>query len=258
VDSTNPQTWNRYAYVHNNPLSNIDPQGLDDCASWDQSCNGGGGAAGGPDLAWVGTFFGGQYSGSWTQMQLNNSLAQQFFGYLWYSLPAQQNPKAQGAAAETRYLDLTQYGWDPNWDKEQMYQWAQGVIGSNNTTVNGYTVSDNLALCTAWSESSFNPTAYNLGGGGAGSWGLFGTRTKSLTDINNIFHTDYSLQDVHNSADISTYVGTAYLSLAIYSYHGGDEAAGLYQAGDHTPGYAPKVINCVNSLNAGNGVNSFK
>ena len=31
VDMTNPQTWNRYAYVGNNPCSAIDPLGLADC-----------------------------------------------------------------------------------------------------------------------------------------------------------------------------------------------------------------------------------
>jgi RHS repeat-associated protein len=31
VDPGNPQTWNRYAYVNNNPLSYIDPFGLTDC-----------------------------------------------------------------------------------------------------------------------------------------------------------------------------------------------------------------------------------
>ena len=41
VDPTNPQTWNRYAYVMNNPLSFIDPFG-EDCY-WEGTCRGVGG-----------------------------------------------------------------------------------------------------------------------------------------------------------------------------------------------------------------------
>ena len=38
VDLTNPQTWNRYAYVANNPLSNVDPLGLDCTTASGESC----------------------------------------------------------------------------------------------------------------------------------------------------------------------------------------------------------------------------
>jgi RHS repeat-associated protein len=39
VDPTNSQSWNRYAYVLNNPLSNIDPLGLDTTAyQWIGNC----------------------------------------------------------------------------------------------------------------------------------------------------------------------------------------------------------------------------
>jgi len=35
IDPSNPQTWNRYAYVGNNPLSRVDPLGLDDGNPWE-------------------------------------------------------------------------------------------------------------------------------------------------------------------------------------------------------------------------------
>jgi RHS repeat-associated protein len=41
VDPTNPQSWNRYAYVGNNPLAFIDPLGLGTCDSPDNGLCGG-------------------------------------------------------------------------------------------------------------------------------------------------------------------------------------------------------------------------
>jgi RHS repeat-associated protein len=39
VDPSNPQSWNRYSYVTNNPLALIDPSGLDECAPGEHDCN---------------------------------------------------------------------------------------------------------------------------------------------------------------------------------------------------------------------------
>lgn len=38
VDPTNPQSWNRYSYVLNNPLSLVDAAGLNECAPDEHSC----------------------------------------------------------------------------------------------------------------------------------------------------------------------------------------------------------------------------
>jgi len=37
ADSTNPQSWNMYSYVFNNPLALVDPSGTDACDSFDDS-----------------------------------------------------------------------------------------------------------------------------------------------------------------------------------------------------------------------------
>jgi RHS repeat-associated protein len=62
VDSTNPQSWNRYAYVLNNPLALVDPLGMNDCAPGEHTCannNGGIPDEGGIDLFGANNFWDG-------------------------------------------------------------------------------------------------------------------------------------------------------------------------------------------------------
>lgn len=88
VDITNPQTWNRYAYLANNPLNKVDAKGLYDEEE-------------GPDLGWVGVFFGGGFSGIWGQNDLNDWETRQTFGNQYYDLP---NGTIQGhEAAEAAF-----------------------------------------------------------------------------------------------------------------------------------------------------------
>src|SRR5260370_40651393 len=43
VDPTNPQSWNRYAYVLNSPMNLVDPTGLGDCNVFNGTYEGSGG-----------------------------------------------------------------------------------------------------------------------------------------------------------------------------------------------------------------------
>ena len=50
VDPMNPQTWNRYGYVMNAPLNNIDPNGLAPCPNFQLECPASGDASVGIDI----------------------------------------------------------------------------------------------------------------------------------------------------------------------------------------------------------------
>jgi hypothetical protein len=48
IDPTNPQSWNRYAYVLNNPLAMVDPTGMDGgCGELGSGDDGSGDSGGG-------------------------------------------------------------------------------------------------------------------------------------------------------------------------------------------------------------------
>ncbi len=75
VDITNPQTWNRYAYVDNNPLSNIDPLGLDcNVVGSGESCGDSGtpfiSITSTPSSLWISGLFGGSGYGGVLRLQL--------------------------------------------------------------------------------------------------------------------------------------------------------------------------------------------
>jgi len=110
VDPTNPQSWNRYAYVTNNPVSMIDPLGLngDDGGGGDDS---GGGTGGEYNGSFGGTCL---MCGTSNYGQLLGKQALSFFGTgSFYDIPGNSGFGSNGAQQEARYVSIITNGWDP-------------------------------------------------------------------------------------------------------------------------------------------------
>ncbi len=125
VDITNPQTWNRYAYLANNPLNAIDPLGLkkycpspDGCA-WDVNESG---AAG---YGWGDGEFG-DYSGGWGEGAGNSleALWPVFLTGIWDVLGDIGDGGGGGGSASTPYTNPNPTGNGSNNDPYTFHTWV--------------------------------------------------------------------------------------------------------------------------------------
>jgi hypothetical protein len=101
-DLTDPQSFNRYAYVQNDPVNFTDPSGLDavgrliDQPHWTEICF---------SAAYSGCGFGPEMAAFAEDFSLR-----QTFGYNYWDLPGYANEAEQG---EYRYLSIVATGFDP-------------------------------------------------------------------------------------------------------------------------------------------------
>jgi RHS repeat-associated protein len=182
ADITNPQSWNRYAYVLGSPLNMIDPSGLDPCWDGSQTAPGvpcfttvyGGGDPG------SGGGGGGHYAPLLDQLGGAGPAISAGTGTPWYKNPCIQKALAKGAA--TAGLDAI--GLLPEGGAVSaafsLFHGAAGV--SNGTNILGRVALGGMLISTASSLSDASGPS-----GGASSFAAFQTGVNALGIAKSLF-----------------------------------------------------------------------
>jgi len=239
VDPTNPQSWNRYAYVVNSPTTMTDPKGLylrSPGGGWgDYGCTIDGFAVDCAEAAMqarAGAVAGCPYnvcSASGTNPFTGQPMYVTFQAFSdggsGYYRPGQA-PQQNQLAAEL--------------------EWIRQLVSWNNSS----RLPDVIVIAIIWEESNFNLLAINHQGGGFGAIGLMQVRQIGLEDFNQSWlpqgATPYTMGDLWDPI-LNVYIGTGELYNDVFRYNGGNVAAGLNWYGTG-PGYSDMILNTAASI----------
>lgn len=117
VNPTNPQSWNRYSYVLNDPMDYVDPLGLNNCPDSEHTC---GDDPSCPDCGAAGVDLFGGFNASdplgcgWSDFWGGDCAAE------WWLLDPSGRHQSQLLTDEARYLSILNTGWDP---ELQRWEW---------------------------------------------------------------------------------------------------------------------------------------